>query len=309
MRRADLAKRLISAASESERRNLLGQNQRLADERLADEIRKACYAAWTVAPANAQRAALAMRTSGESTITAAKSRPFLLGVTGISDITKARFESAVINLDEAAEIFTGIRRLADSAQIQVAKLLALAMLGRYDEAIQTGKRSLKIFVREGDELAAGKIEMNLSNIVSRRSLHREAEKYCKSPRRRFMKSRENAWKAMAENGLANTYAELNNFEKADRYYRMALETARAKKISALPRPRSKRVSAIWHFFAAVMPKLCIFSNCRVKNIPNLDMPHQSAIADLEIADIYSELNLGTEAVEIYERVFTLLSAA
>jgi tetratricopeptide (TPR) repeat protein len=32
------------------------------------------------------------------------------------------------------------------------------------------------------------------------------------------------------------------------------------------------------------------------------MPHQSAIADLEIADLYAELNLGAEAIAIYERV-------
>jgi tetratricopeptide (TPR) repeat protein len=32
------------------------------------------------------------------------------------------------------------------------------------------------------------------------------------------------------------------------------------------------------------------------------MPHQSAIADLEIADLYAELNLGTEAIALYERV-------
>ncbi len=32
------------------------------------------------------------------------------------------------------------------------------------------------------------------------------------------------------------------------------------------------------------------------------MPHQTAVADLEIADIYSALNLNVEAFEIYSRV-------
>ena len=32
------------------------------------------------------------------------------------------------------------------------------------------------------------------------------------------------------------------------------------------------------------------------------MPHQQAIAELEIADIYAELNLADEAFEIYEKV-------
>ncbi len=300
MRRADLAKRLISAPSESERRNLLAQNRRLADERLADEIRKACYAAWTGEPAKVQRAALAIRwlakINDRTDIEAVS-----FWVAGISDITKAKFESAVINLDKASEIFERIKRVVDSAQTQVAKLLALAMLGRYDEAIRTGQKALRIFVREGDELAAGKIEMNLSNIVSRRSLHREAERYCKSARRRFIKAGENSWKAMAENGLANTYAELNDFAKADRYYRMALETARAEKMRVTEAEIEASVGNLAQLRGRYAEALHFLELSRQK-YSELDMPHQSAIADLEMADIYSELNLGAEGVEIYERV-------
>ena len=220
MQRADLAKRLIAAANAKERRKLLAGNVRLADARLADEIRKACYAVWTVEPVKARRAASAMRCltriNDQDEIEATA-----FWVSGISDLTKGKFASAIFNLDKAAKVFTDIGRVGDSAQTQVAKLLALAMLGRYDEAIRTGQKALKIFVREGDELAAGKIEMNLSNIVSRQSLNHEAEKYCKSARRRFIKCGDNLWRILAENGLANIYAELNDFQKADRYVRDA----------------------------------------------------------------------------------------
>ncbi len=300
MRRADLAKRLISAANDKERKQLLAQNLRLADERLADEIRKACYAAWTVEPVKAQRAALAMRCFAKiNEQNGVKATAFW--VSGISDLTKARFESAIINLDNAAKIFSDLGRVADSAQTQVAKLLALAMLGRYDEAIRTGKAALKIFVSEGDELAAGKIEMNLNNIVSRQSLNHEALKYCKSARRRFIKCGDNLWRILSENGLANIYAELNDFSKADRYYRMALEGARSKKMHVT----EAEVEASIGNLAMVRGRYAIalnFLELSRQKYDDLAMPHQSAIADLEIADIYSELNLGHEAVEIYERV-------
>ena len=61
MRRSELAKRLISAPDELSRRVLLAENRRLADAKLAGEIRKLCYASWTVEPVVAQRAASAMR--------------------------------------------------------------------------------------------------------------------------------------------------------------------------------------------------------------------------------------------------------
>lgn len=300
MRRADLAKRLISAASDKERKQLLAKNLRLADERLADEIRKACYAAWTVEPVKAQRAALAMRCFAKiNAQNEIKATAFW--VSGISDITKAKFESAIINLDNAAEIFSDLGRVADSAQTQVAKLLALAMLGRYDEAIRTGKAALKIFVRAGDELAAGKIEMNLNNIVSRQSRNHEALKYCKSARRRFIKCGDNLWRILSENGLANIYAELNDFNKADRYYRMALEGARAKKMHVTEAEVEASIGNLAMVRGRYAEALNFLELSRQK-YDDLAMPHQFAIADLEIADIYSELNLGDEAVEIYERV-------
>ena len=300
MRRVDLAKRLISAANDSERKRLLAQNGQFADATLAGEIRKACYAAWTIEPVKVQRAALAIhclaKINNNKEIQATD-----FWVSGISDITKAKFESAVVNLDIAAEILTLIRRVHDSAQTQVAKLIALAMLGRYDEAIDAGQTALKIFVSEKDELAAGKIEMNLSNIVSRRSLHSEAEKYCLSARRRFIKAGENSWRAMAENGLANTYTELNDFQKADRYYRMALTTARTEKMRVTEAEIDASLGNLAMLRGRYAEALNFLELSRQK-YDELEMPHQSAIADLEIADIYSELNLGVEAAEIYERV-------
>ncbi|MBK8465907.1 MAG: CHAT domain-containing protein [Chloracidobacterium sp.] len=300
MRRADLAKSLISAATQAERKNLLAQNMRFADVRLARAIRKACYAVWTVDPIKAQRGSAAMRVlakiNEDDEIQAINS-----WIAGISDITKARFKSAVDNLENAGKRFTEIRRFGDSAQTQVAKLLALAMLGRYEEAIITGEKALKIFVKEGDQLAAGKIEMNLSNIVSRRSLHHEAEKYCLSARRRFIKAKENSWKAMAENGLANTYTELNDFQKADRYYRVALETARAEKMRVTEAEIEANLGNLALLRGRYAEALNFLELSRQK-YDDLGLPHESAIADLEIADIYSELNLGAEAVALYERV-------
>lgn len=300
MRRAELANRLISAANDSERKNLLAENRPLADIRLAREIRKTCYAVWTVEPVKAQRAALAMRTLLDLTASD-EMRAIACWVAGIADITKAKFESAIKNLESAAAVFDRIKRLHDSAQTQVAKLLALAMLGRYDEAIRTGKKALKIFVSEGDQLAAGKIEMNLSNIVSRRSQHHEAEKYCLSARRRFIKASEDSWKAMAENGLANTYAEINDFEKAEKYFRMALNTARSEKMLVTEAEIEASFGNLEFSRGRYAEALYLLEQSRQK-YDTLEMPHQSAIADLEIADIYSELNLRDEASEIYERI-------
>lgn len=164
MRRAELAKRLISAADARERRALIMQHSRIADEKLADAIRELCYATWTSEPVTARGAARSMqvlvKVNDDPAIQAAA---FWVG--GIADITRGKFEQAALSLEKAVNTLTELRRKSDAAQAQVAKLLALAMLGRYDEAIRTGRSALKTLAASGDHLAAGKIEMNLSNIM------------------------------------------------------------------------------------------------------------------------------------------------
>jgi tetratricopeptide (TPR) repeat protein len=227
MRRADLAKRLVEAANNRERRLLLSQNSNLADVRLASEIRKACYSVWTSDPLKTKGAESAMRCladlNGRGEI-----RATTQWVSGIVAITKGQFEDAVAELRGAGELFAGLGSITDSAETRVAELMALAMLGRYDEAVETGQNALAIFDSQNDGLAAGKILMNLSNVVARRDQHAEAERYALAARKRFSQAGERKWQTMAENDLANTYAELNDFDRARQFYALALDGARAQ---------------------------------------------------------------------------------
>ena len=107
---------------------------------------------------------------------------------------------------------------------------------------------------------------------------------------------------MCENNLANTYAELNDFRKAEKFYAQALDT-RARSENACDRSgnRSEHGKS-GDVSRKVRATRCDFWKFRAKNMKNLKMPHQTAIAELEIADIYLELNLAKEAFEIYEKV-------
>lgn len=303
MTRDKLVKSLIAAANDSERRRLFVENARLADESLADRIRLAIYTAWTVEPIKAQRAAAALkvflRLNPAPEIAAASA-----WVTGIANITRGSFEAADAALAAAYDGLTRLGRKADAAQTQVARLLPLAMLGRYDEAVAVGRKALKVLIAEGDQLAAGKIEMNLSNIVSRRAQHHEAERYCLSARRRFIAAGEKSWQAMAENGLGNTYTELNEFRKAEVYYKKALAGALSERMFVTEAEIEASLGNLALLRGRYGVALRYLELSRQK-YDVLGMPHQSAVADLEIADIYAELNLSAEAADIYGRVSSI----
>lgn len=300
MTEMSLAEEIIDAGSDAERRRLLTAATDGTAEHLSDEIRDLCIASWSSDPTRVQRSAAALRTISKahpSDHTTANHN----WTEGIAAITRGHFEKAVERLDVAIAAFLRLGRGVEAARVKVSKLLALAMLSRYDEAVETGLAAIPILVDSGDQLAAGKIEMNLSNIVSRRGKHSEAEGYCASARRRFILAGEQSWQAMAENGLANTYAELNDFDRAARFYEAARSTAVSAGMLVTEAEIEASMGNLALFRGRYGDALRHLELSRRK-FEMLDMPHQTAVAELEIADIYAELNLNFEAVEIYRRV-------
>ncbi|MBL8180101.1 MAG: CHAT domain-containing protein [Blastocatellia bacterium] len=294
-----LAKLMIDADTGDERRALLVKHKKFVDSSLSIEIREACIAAWSADPTRVRRCVeaadiLAMVEKSEET------RANGEWTRGIAAITQGRFAKAVNALSKADRLFAKLSLNIEHARVNVAKLLALAMKGDYDEAIAAGELALPVLVRNNDHLGAGKIEMNLSNIVSRRSEHERAIEYCASARRRFIKAKAVDWQAMAENGLANSYAELNNFDLAAKYYERAMTTAKSAKMHVTVAEIEASMGNLALLRGRYAEALRDLELSRRK-FDKLSMPHQSAIADLEIADIYRELNLTREAAEIYER--------
>ncbi len=304
MKRSTLAARLIRARNNSQRRKLLAEHPTLADGRLALELKAYCYRIWTSEPANTRMAAAALKALSDfapDKATTALSR----WVDGIADITSGKLESAVKNLDTASRLILRLGDEHESAQPLVAKLIALAMLGNYGAAQRTGENALKLFDKYDDQLAAGKIEMNLSNIVSRRDRYRLAEEFCLSAHRRFKKLGEREWQTMAENGLANTYAELNDFKRAEEFYAVALTNARRAKMHVTVAEIEASMGNLALFRGRYAEAIRLLELSREK-YEKLGMPHQTAVAELEIADIYAELNLTSEASEIYRRLIPTL---
>lgn len=295
-----LAEKLVSAADAAERKKLLEQNKKQANETLAAVLKEICYAAWTSEPVKAQSAALALKSLSEFNPTD-EIKAFSFWVCGIARITEGRLASAVQNLDKAARVFLKITREYESAQTQVAKLYPLAVLGRYEEAMETGAQALKIFERYGDELAAGKIEKNLGNIVSRHELHSKAERFYLAAQKRFTKLKNSEELTMVEHGLAITYSALNDFRRAERFYLRALNRARAAKMFVTEAEIEASIGNL-AVFRGQFDRALKFLELSRRKYETLKMPHQTAVAELEIADVYLELNLADEAFSIYERV-------
>ena len=302
---SSLASGLIEASSRTERVQLLRRHPELVDLGLANKIKELCYESWASEPTIARRAASVLGEI-EKRSSSSEIRAIMFWTRGISDITTGRLKSAANNLSRSAELFHAEGKITESAHSNVAMLLALAMLGRYDEAVSVGNVALQIFLEVGDELAAGKIELNLSNIAARRERHADSEKLCMSAMKRFARIGENEWQTMAENGLANTYSDIGEVRKAEKYYRSALKKARGAGMLVTEAEIEASLGNLCRSRGQYQEALSFLELSRSK-YERLNMPNPSVIAELEIADIYSELNLYPESAEAYERLIPVLT--
>lgn len=299
MLRQKLAEKLTAAQTAAERQRLLAQNRGLADVLLAAELQEACLQAFSAEPARTGKIAAALETlyhyRPDEQI-----RAYLFWTAGIHKLTGGRLEEAIEELDRAARLFKELDQPHRAAQTAVAKLIPLALLGRYDEAIRTGRRVIPVLEKADDHLSAGKIEKNLGNIVARRGQEKEAEKYYLSAIRRFQRADDARELAMCENSLANTYAELNDFRRAEKFYRRALRRAEKNEMRLTVAEIEASIGNL-AVFRGQFDRALRFLELSRQKFEALEMPHQNAVAELEIADVYLELNLPEEALAIYQK--------
>lgn len=293
MDQARLAELLLRAKNKKRRLQLTSDHGGLVDADLARRLKDVCVENWAAAPKVTRLASKVLDEIDEQ-FASRKISAYAHWAGGIAEMTYGRLEIAIRRLEGASTTFAAIRMEYESAQPQIAALVALAMLGYLDRIPAVGRRALKILEKHGDNLSAGKVEINLSNVASRQGQHRQAEKLGLSAYSRFKNIKAKAWQAMAENGLAITYTELNDFRRAEKFFKAALRSARSTGAHVTEAEVLASTGNLQLFRGRYAEALDLLERSR-QAFTELRMPHKSAIADLEIAEIYSELNLTDEA--------------
>lgn len=274
---------------------------------LAWALKRACDAAWTTDPAATAVAAglaeelAARRPDGEVRALSAWMR-------GIAHLAQGQMEAALEALERAGEGFGAIGRPLDAAQTRISRLMALAMLGRYDDAIACGAEARAVFDDSGDSRAAGKIELNLGNLAARRDHHDDALKHYGKALSRFAAAGDIELEVMASKGLADMQARRHEFEPAEALYRQAQTSATRGGFAVLAALIEGDLGALELRRGRYDRALTSLERSRA-SLARLELPHELAVAEESLGDAYLELNLLPEALALYERSLASYEAA
>jgi len=276
-----------------------------ANVELAYALKDICLADWSNEPARARGAAAALTILAEIT----KDREvaaLAAWVIGLASLADGQIEQAIRHLEDSESRFLELNQPHMAASTQVAKLYVLALLGRYDEAIACGLRAREVLLAHGDIANAGKIEHNIGNIYLRRDQYEKARDFQYAARGRFIALNDQRQLAKINNNLAIICASQHKFRDAERLYAQALASAEEANLLVTQAEIESNIGNLALFQGRFDRALNYLERARRKYAA-LGMPHQSAIAEQEIADAYLELNLAPEAAEVYERVIPVFA--
>jgi CHAT domain-containing protein/tetratricopeptide (TPR) repeat protein len=299
MRHVELASLLVNSSGNN-RETLLWENSTLIDVELAYCLKDICLEGWSTDPAQALGAAAALQVLAEirpTTEIAALSA----WASGLKALIAGQMESAISELEESERQFLGLGKIHTAAATQVSKLIALSMLGRYDEAVECGLRAREVFLSYNDLSAAGKIEHNIGNLHFRRDRYHEAESFQTAARERFAALNDQKQLATVNNCLANTHAQLHKFKSAEDIFQEALKQAEASQHHVTLAGIEGNIGLFALLQGRYDRALNYLERSR-QRYTSLGLTIQAVLAEHEIADAYLELNLAAEALEIYERV-------
>ena len=304
MRHAELATRLVNS-SDANRETLLRGNAALADVELAYKLKDICLEGWSTHPAQALGAAASLQLLSQVQ-THPEIRALTAWAAGLQALVCGQMENAISELEDSERRFLTLGKTHTAAATRVSKLIALSMLGRYEEAIECGLQAREVFLAYNDFHAAGKIEHNIGNLHFRRDRYHDAEIFQSAARARFAALDDQKQLATVNNCLANTHALLHKFKSAEDLFDQALQQAEA---AAQPVTLAGIEGNIGLFalLQGRYDRALDFLERSRQRYTALGLTIQSILAEHEIADAYLELNLAPEALAIYERVIPVFA--
>lgn len=299
MNHTELANRLVEANDE-ERLALLTQQKPFLNLPLAYALKDICYSAWGSQPDRTVRAANSLADLAHH-LGHPEVQAIADWTNGISAVIAGQMESALEKLEQAAEQFEQLGQPHTAAATQVSKIMVLAILGQYDEALTSGFRARDVFLAHDDLLAAGKIEQNLGNLHIRRDHYADAEQLYRAARKRFEEVGDVTQLTQINVCLAVALAAQHRFREAAQLYEAALAQAEANTLTVTQAEIECNLGCLALFQGQYDIALDYLERSRRRYV-SLNMPHETAVAELELADAYLELNLAPEASEIYTRI-------
>jgi CHAT domain-containing protein len=199
-------------------------------------------------------------------------------------------EKAVAFFEQAGDEPQLARTLSGSIQ-------PLLLLGRYDEALAAGERAAAIFTKHGNTRRLARLQINLGNIYHRQDRFTEAVAIYEGSYQELLKYDDGEALAAVLSNLSLCFISLNDFPKALEFHCIARQQCEQRGMPILVAYADYNIAYLYFLRGEYGRAIKMLREAAISAAKASDA-YQSALCNLDLAEIYLELNLSTEANDL-----------
>jgi CHAT domain-containing protein len=198
---------------------------------------------------------------------------------------------------KAAELFGQAENQEELARTLSTSIQPLLLLGRYEQALAAGERARQIFLEEDNLWRLARVEFNIGNIFYRQDRFQDALNAYQRAYHELLKHDDAEGIAGALSNLATCHISLNQFSDALANYEEARTFCTAHQMPLLVVQADYNIAYLYFLRGEYGRAIDMLRAARFR-AKELNDAYHGSLCNLDLAEIYLELNLHTEALEL-----------
>ena len=199
--------------------------------------------------------------------------------------------------EQAVTLFEQVGNDAELARTLSGSIQPLLLLGRYNDALASGERARKIFEQQGNQRRLARLDINLGNIYHRQDRFTEAVEFYQRAYKELLQHDDAEGLAAVLSNLSLCYISLNDFPKALELHRIARQHCEQKGMPILVAYADYNIAYLYFLRGELGRAIQMLRDAAI-SARNAQDTYQQALCNLDLSEIYLELNLSTDAGEL-----------
>jgi CHAT domain-containing protein len=214
--------------------------------------------------------------------------------------SRGRYAAALERYEAALLLFRSLREDAEVGRTLSSSLPSLLYLGHYDEALRRGEAARKMYERTGDRRRLARLDNILANLHYRQDRFPEALRLYQRAYTQSLEHGDPRDVAAALSNLAVCHISLNQFGEAMDAHRRARAYCQENDLPLLVVAADYNIAYLYYMRGEFSQAMRLYQLARQRAEELGDSYHQ-ALCDLDQSELYLELNLIEEGVDLASR--------
>src|SRR5215472_4492014 len=204
---------------------------------------------------------------------------------------------------QAVQLFEEVGKPVEAGRTLSISIQPLILLGEYERAHAAAERARSIFVAAQDTIRLARLEINIGNIFHRQDRFREALDCYERAYSRLLPDKDPEGLIAALHNVAMCLIMLNEYERADSTYAEVIKLCREGKLP-LAMAQAEYNRAYLYYLRGAYGRAIEELRAARETAQTAGDAYHSALCQLDLSEIYLELNINQDAAELSREAFT-----